>query len=405
MFKDSDIIITEKTSPPEIVYKLPRLNSVDLVRGIVMVLMALDHVRDYFTNVRYDPLDLSQTNPELFITRWITHLCAPTFIFLAGTGAFLSTTRGKSKKELSVFLLTRGLWLVLLELTYIRFGWFFNLDYSFTLGQVIWAIGWSMVALAGLIHLSIRTISIIGISMIIFHNLFDGINSEQFGAFGWLWQILHYGGSISYLPGYQFFAAYPLIPWIGVMAAGYSFGSILLKEEKKRRRILTLMGTGVIVLFFLLRLSNAYGDPDTWKEEKNFLFTFFSFIDVEKYPPSLLYLLITLGITILSLALLEKAKGFVTKFFITFGRVPMFYYLLHVPLIHGLAVLTAAIAGIDNSFMFNNSFPWFWPEGWGFSLPIVYAFWIGIVLMLYPLCVWFADVKKKHRDNKWLSYL
>jgi uncharacterized membrane protein len=237
MFKDSDIVIAEKASSAKVDYKLPRLNSVDLVRGIVMVLMALDHVRDYFTNVRYDPLDLSQTSPELFITRWITHLCAPAFVFLSGTGAFLSTTRGKSKKGLSVFLLTRGLWLILLELTYIRFGWFFNLDYSFSLGQVIWAIGWSMIALAGLIHFSIRTISIIGLSMIIFHNLFDQITPEAFGVFGWLWQILHHGGDIVYTSEYHFFAAYPLIPWIGVMAAGYSFGTILLKEEKKKNFI------------------------------------------------------------------------------------------------------------------------------------------------------------------------
>jgi uncharacterized membrane protein len=405
MFKDSNTIRAVETAVLETGKKEPRLNSVDLARGIVMILMALDHVRDYFTNVRFNPLDLTQTSPELFMTRWITHLCAPAFVFLAGTGSFLSTRRGKTKKELSVFLLTRGLWLIFLELTLVRFGWVFNFDYSFSLGQVIWAIGWSMIALAGLIHFSIKTISIVGISMILVHNLFDKVTPQQAGIFGWTWQILHYGGSIVYTPGYHFEAAYPLIPWIGVMAAGYSFGAILFKEEKKRRKILTLIGGGLIIFFFLLRLSNIYGDSNIWKEQKDFIFTFFSFINVEKYPPSLLFLAITLGITILALPLLEKAKGTAAKFFITFGRVPMFYYLLHIPLIHGLAVITAIIIGEEFSFMFTNTPPWIWPEGWGFNLPAVYAFWMGIVLLLYPLCVWFGNVKNRHRENKWLSYL
>jgi uncharacterized membrane protein len=405
MFKDSDIIGAGETAVIETGKKQPRLNSVDLARGIVMVLMALDHVRDYFTNVRYNPLDLTQTSPELFMTRWITHLCAPTFVFLAGTGAFLSTRRGKTKKELSFFLLTRGLWLVFLELTFVRFGWVFNLDYSFTLGQVIWAIGWSMIVLAALIHFSNKTISIVGISMILLHNLFDRITPQQAGIFGWTWQILHYGRSIVYTPGYHFEAAYPLIPWIGVMAAGYSFGAILLKIEKKRRKISAMIGAGLIIFFFLLRLSNIYGDNNIWKEQKDLIFTFFSFINVEKYPPSLLYLAITLGVTILALPILEKAKGFTAKFFITFGRVPMFYYLFHIPLIHGLAVITAIIMGAEFSFMFNNTPPWVWPEGWGFNLPVVYAFWTGIVLLLYPICVWFGNVKSMHKENKWLSYL
>ncbi|HVO76001.1 MAG TPA: heparan-alpha-glucosaminide N-acetyltransferase domain-containing protein, partial [Ignavibacteriaceae bacterium] len=298
-----------------------------------------------------------------------------------------------------------GAWLVFLELTWVRFGWVFNLDYSFTLGQVIWAIGWSMIVLAGLIHFSTKTIAAAGISMILLHNLFDNVTPHQLGIFGWTWQILHYGGGIVYSPGYRFEAAYPLIPWIGVMAAGYSFGSILLLEESRRRKILSLLGAGLILFFIALRFSNIYGDHNSWKEQKDFIFTILSFINVEKYPPSLLYLSITLGITILSLRVLEKAKGFFAKFFITFGRVPMFYYLLHIPVIHGLAVITAIIAGAEYSFMFGNTPPWVWPGEWGFSLAIVYAFWIGIVILLYPICVWFGNVKSRHKGNRWLSYI
>ena len=384
--------------------KPPRLDSVDLLRGIVMVLMALDHVRDYFTNVRFDPLDLAQTTAGLFATRWITHFCAPAFVFLAGTGAFLSTTRGKSKVDLSRFLFTRGLWLVFVELTIVRFGWLFNLDYHLAIAQVIWVIGWSMVVLAALVFLSTRTITIFGVAMIILHNLLDSVTPEQLGVFNDWWKILHVGGPVEFISGHYLLVAYPLIPWVGVMAAGYGLGSMLLAEENKRRKSLAWLGIGLTGAFILIRASKLYGDPLGWSMQQNALLTFFSFIHCQKYPPSLLYLLITLGPAIAMLPLLERWKGKAAEFFIVFGRVPMFYYILHIPFIHALAVVAAYATGFDPSWMFANSPPWEWPAGYGFSLPIVYLVWTGVIVALFPVCKWYAGVKSRSKSS-WLSYL
>jgi uncharacterized membrane protein len=369
-----------------------------------MVIMALDHVRDHFTDVRFYPLDLSQTTVPLALTRWITHFCAPTFVFLAGTGAFLSRSRGKTQRELSAFLFTRGLWLVLLEMTVVRLGWMYNVDYTFSFGQVIWAIGWSMVVLSVLVFLPVRLTALFGVAMIALHNAFDSIRPAQLGVFGWLWQILHAGGAIDYAPGYRFEAAYPLIPWIGVMAAGYAFGEILRFEPAKRRRVLLQLGLALSAGFVILRALNAYGDPHPWIPQKNLAFTFLSFLHCEKYPPSLLYLLMTLGPAIAALALAELWKGPVGRFFITFGRVPLFYYILHLFLIHGSALCTAYLMGYDVRFMMSNTPPWEWPGMWGFGLPVVYAVWIAAVVLLYFPCRWFADLKRRRKET-WLSYL
>jgi len=384
--------------------KPERLGSVDLLRGMVMALMALDHVRDYFTDARFYPLDLTQTNILLYMTRWITHFCAPVFVFLAGTGAFLSLTRGKTVPELSRFLFTRGLWLVFIELTVVRFGWLFNIDYTLAIGQVIWAIGWSMVALAVLIRFPVKVATIFGLLMIALHNLFDDVTPDQLGIFGWPWQILHAGGPINYMQGYSFLVAYPLIPWIGVMAVGYGFGTILIKEASARRKTLLRLGLAITAGFILIRATNLYGDPNQWSQQKDVVFTAFDFINCEKYPPSLLYLMITLGPAIAVLPLLERARGWMAQFFIVFGRVPMFFYIIHIPLIHGLALLAAYLTGYDTGFMFGNVPPWEWPPGYGFGLPVVYVVWGGVVLALYPVCKWFAEVKKRRKDV-WLSYL
>jgi len=405
MFKDAQTLQGKEVKEKAVVTGiLPRIDSVDFLRGIVMVLMALDHVRDFFTNVRYDPLDLSQTNEALFLSRWITHYCAPTFVFLAGTGAFLSSTRGKTKPEISKFLFTRGLWLIFLELTVVRFGWFFNFDYTLAIGQVIWAIGWSMIALSVLIYLPVTAITIFGIVMIAVHNLFDGVTPEQLGNFGWTWQILHSGGNIIFAGNYIFIAAYPLVPWIGVMAAGFGFGKILLFEEEKRNKIFVSLGLGLTFAFIVIRGINIYGDSNSWTSQNNFVFTLFDFIDTTKYPPSLLYLLMTLGPAIAMLPLLEKVKGFVNKFFVTFGRVPLFYYIIHIPLAHLLALLVALVIGMNPEFMFNNTPPWLWFDEWGYSLPIVYLVWICVVMSLYPLNLWFSKLKKR-KKSWWLSYL
>ncbi len=391
-------------SAPVSVPPKPRLDSVDFLRGAVMIVMALDHTRDFFSYYRFDPLDLTRTTAALFFTRWITHYCAPVFVFLAGAGAFLSTSRGKTKPELAKFLLTRGLWLIFLEFTVIRFGWLFNVDYSLSFGQVIWAIGISMIALAGLIFLSLRVIAVFGIAMIALHNLLDGITPLQMGIFGWPWQIIHSGGIIIFAPHSFYVALYPLIPWIGVMAAGYAFGSLLLKDEPVRRRILLRLGIGMILGFILLRASNIYGDPIQWSSQKNSLFTVLSFIKCEKYPPSLLYLLMTLGPAITFLPLLEKMKGKFSSIVITYGRVPLFYYIIHIFLIHALAIAAAYFSVHEVRFLFSNNPPGSWGIQYGFGLAVVYLVWGCVVACLYFPCRWFADLKRRNK-SVWLSYL
>ena len=392
------------STPTMIPAAMPRLDSVDFLRGAVMVIMALDHVRDFFSYYRFDPLDLTQTTSLLFMTRWITHFCAPVFVFLAGTGAFLSGSRGKTKPQLARFLVSRGLWLIVLEMTVIRFGWLFNLDYTLSFGQVIWAIGCSMIVLAGLIFFSTRTVTIFGVVMIVLHNALDTITPAQMGIFGWPWQIIHSGGVIFIPPNYVYVALYPLVPWVGVMAAGYGFGSIFLLEESKRRKALVRLGVGLIAAFILIRASNLYGDHIPWTAQHSLLFTIFSFIRCEKYPPSLLYLLVTLGPAIALLPSMEKVKGSIGKFFITFGRVPLFYYVIHIFLIHLLALAVASLAGYDVRFLFSNAPPNSWPNSFGFSLGVVYLIWAMVVLSLYPACLWFAALKKRRKDV-WLSYL
>jgi len=391
----------------------PRLDSIDLLRGLVMVIMLLDHTRDFMhaDALRFDATDLTKTNVLLFFTRWITHFCAPVFVFLAGTGAYLQLMRGKSRRELSRFLLTRGLWLILLEFTVVRFGFTFNLDYSFLgVAQVIWAIGVSMIILAGLIYLPVSVIAAIGTGMIALHNIFDGIRvvTPTPGALGKLWMLLHQQGPFPLSSrGPVLFVIYPLLPWIGVMAVGYAFGSIYRREGARRRRILVGLGLSLTALFIILRAINLYGDPAPWAKQPSALFTALSFVNVTKYPPSLLFLLMTLGPAILLLAWFERARGGrAGRALITFGRVPLFYYLLQWFVAHGLAVLLTYLAGKSIAYLFMN-FPANFtsaPPRAGFDLWVVYVFWAVGVLLLYPLCVWFSKVKQRRRDW-WLSYL
>jgi uncharacterized membrane protein len=389
----------------------PRLDSVDLLRGMIMVLMALDHVRDFFPVANFDPLDLDKTTPALFITRWITHFCAPIFTFLAGTGAFLALTRGKSKRELSWFLLSRGLWLAFLEVTWVRcLGWEFRIDFHSIGVGTLWSIGWSMVVLSALVFLPTWAVTAFGVTMICVHNAFDGIKPESFGSLAWMWKVLHANGSFEWAPGFRFGVGYALIPWIGVVAAGYGFGRLLLLEPGRRRKMLLRLGLAVTFAFVALRWTNTYGDSllgksHHWSAQKNFLFTIFSFVDVHKYPPSLLYLLMTLGPAFIALSFLDRGTPRVLRPILVFGRVPLFYYLLHLPLIHGLAVLVAYARFGHADWMLGSPFNWATaPPGSLFSLPVVYVIWIGVVLLLYPVCVWFADVKRRRRDP-WLSYL
>jgi uncharacterized membrane protein len=383
-----------------------------MLRGLVMIIMALDHVRDFFSNAySFDPTDLTQTNAALFFTRWITHFCAPVFVFLAGTGAFLSASRGKTRRELAGFLLSRGLWLVFLDLFFVHtFGWWFNFDYHLLYGDVLWALGWSMVVMAGLVFLPIWLVTAVGIAMMTLHNIFDGVTADSLGSFRWLWAILHSGDLLEPLLGVHFIPGYPLVPWIGVMAAGYGFGALMLRPPDKRRRDLLVLGVGLTLAFLVARGINLYGDPHAWCVQDTGLFTFMSLINCEKYPPSLSYLLMTLGPAITALALFERIPNPISRPFVTLGRVPLFYYLLHLVFIHSLAVVFAYVQYDQAGWMFTNpSLPVTtavlpFPQGYGYGLSAVYAIWICVVLLLYPACRWFASVKASSH-GAWLSYL
>jgi uncharacterized membrane protein len=384
-----------------------RLDSIDLLRGLAMIAMALDHVRDFFSNAHFEPMDVEKTNAGYYLTRIVTHFCAPIFVFLAGTGAFMQLGRGKTKGALASFLVTRGLWLILLEVTVVRFGWAFNLDYHFFAFQVIWALGCSMIFLAPLIYLPPRVTAAIGIGIVLTHNLFDGVRVQSFDAAGTIWRILHQGGPFPLPGGRRLMIAYPLVPWIGVMAAGFGFGALLKvdTDERDRRARLVRLGSSLFVLFVLLRLINVYGDAHPWKQYGSFGQSLGAFFDCQKYPPSLDYCLMTLGPAIALLAPLEKFRGKLANAVLVFGRVPLFYYLLHLIFIHALVVLLAwTHYGHVMWETFNLPFIWKMPSDYGYSLPIVYVLWAVVVVGLFPLCRWFAGVKSRNK-SAWLSYL
>ncbi len=397
-----------------------RVDSVDLLRGLIMVIMMLDHTRDFVHSdaFLFDPTDMTKTYPLLFFTRWVTHFCAPLFVFLAGTGAYFQELRGKPKAELSKFLLSRGLWLIFLEVAVVRPLIFFNAHYTvvFTLLQVIWAIGWSMIALAALIHLRLRSIVVISVGMIAFHNWLDGIRVTSwagpgspvpgFGAS--LWKIMHQPGPIFPFgyPGPAVLVLYPLVPWIGVMGAGYAFGSIYRMNSAERKRVLLRLGGALTACFIVIRAINIYGDPSPWVAQRTPVMTILSFLNASKYPPSLLFLLMTLGPAMLFLAAVEgRGRSWLSKALITYGRVPLFFYLLQWATAHGLAIVAGRLAGKPTGYLFSDlAFGPPPPHGSGFGLGAVYLLWVLGVLMLYPLCRWFAGVKARRRDW-WLSYI
>jgi uncharacterized membrane protein len=395
-------MLTATTAPAPA--SMSYIASVDLMRGLVMVLMALDHVRWFFIDVDFYPTDLSSTDAAQFFTRWITHLCAPAFVFLAGTSAFLSAARGLDRSLPARRLFTRGLWLIVLEVTAVRFAWYFNLDYGGLELGVIWALGWSMVALSVLVYLPRWAIASIGIGMVAAHNLLDSLQLDSFLAVdgslhwqGWLLSVLH----VPHSP-----VVYPLIPWIGVMAAGYVFGAVFLQPASRRKQLMLGWGATLIGAFILLRMYNGYGDPAPWSMQETSLFTLLSFLNTTKYPPSLLFLLMTLGTTLILLALFEHKQawhGPISRLLILFGRIPLFFYLLHLYVIHGLVVVFALVMNRDVA-PFMASFDAF-PPWWGFNLGAVYLIWIAVILLLYPACRWFAAVKARHKNSWWTPYI
>jgi uncharacterized membrane protein len=383
--------------------KRPRVESVDVLRGVIMIIMALDHERDFFGMPGANPPDLATTTVPLFFTRWITHFCAPVFFLLTGTGAYLSL-RSKSKRELSRFLFTRGLWLIFLELVPLRcLGFQFNFDYHVTMLFILWALGWAMIALSALVYLPTWLVTAFGAVIICTHNLFDSVNWSNP-----LWTILHSPGIVLSTPGHVVRVAYPLIPWIGVTAAGYGLGQIYSWPSELRRRFLVLLGIALTLDFFVLRGINLYGDPNRWAAQKSAAFTVLSFLNTSKYPPSLLFLLMTLGPAMLLLWAVDSGTPRFLRPALIYGKVPMFYYALHIPLIHLLALIVCYARYGHVYWMFQSpdlaSFPFTPPPGWGFSLPVIYLVWVIVVLLLYPLCRWFAALKQR-RSDPWLSYL
>lgn len=395
---------------------LGRVDSIDILRGLVMVIMALDHTRDFFTSLSFEPENLARTYYALFFTRWITHFCAPLFFFLAGTGAFFYGLR-RTPSELTRFLWTRGLWLIVLEFTVVGTGWTFQFPFGFF--GVIWTLGASMVILAAAVRMPVRRLGALSIMMIAGHNLLDGIRPQQLGSLAWLWTILHARGFAQLPFGIGKFVLFQIIPWVGVMGAGYAFGTIYALEPQRRRTIIARIGLVLTLAFIVLRATNLYGNPPAghggvsqgdWHIQPTLEKTVILFLDVEKYPPSLQFLLMTLGPSLLLLAWLDKrtsskpASGLASAL-VVFGRVPMFYYILHLYLIHILAVGVAGVFHQPVSWLLHGGF--FLndiPEGYGHGLPFIYLMWLMAVVILYYPCRWWAELKQRRKDW-WLSYL
>jgi uncharacterized membrane protein len=384
-----------------------RVESVDVVRGIVIVLMALDHTRDFFGDLAADPTALATTTPALFFTRWITHFCAPAFFLLTGTGACLALGK-MSKAELARYLVTRGLWLIFLELVVMRFALQFNIDYQVTIVTVLWALGWAMIALAGLIWLPVSVIATIGVVMVAGHNLLDGISPASFGALAPLWTILHAPGIVFNNGRFLVVISYVLIPWIGVTALGFCLGKLFQSDAERRKAWLLWLGVGLTAAFLILRFANLYGDPAAWSPQGSPLWTLISFLNLTKYPPSLLFLAMTVGPVLLLLRAFETRVPRIFQPALMIGKIPLFFFILHFFLIHLLAVLASWLRYGEIGEMFRSPdlghFPFSQPPGWGEPLPVIYATWIGVVLLLYPLCRWYARLKQRNKAW-WLSYL
>lgn len=386
-----------------------RISAIDVLRGAVMILMALDHVRDFFHDhaLQGDPLNLATTTPVLFFTRWITHYCAPVFVFLSGMSAFISGQR-KTRAELSSFLLKRGCWLIVVELLIISFALSFDPLYRFILLQVIWAIGWSMIILGLLLRLGYKVVLITGIILVAGHNLTDIYPPEAEGTQGMLWNLLLTTPGVAYPVGERLIvAAYAILPWAGVMLLGYAAGALYVQgtDAAFRRRRLLQGGIGLVVLFVLLRWGNWYGDPSPWSEQPRAGFTLLSFINVTKYPPSLLYVCMTIGPALILLAWLENKTNAITRVLTVYGKVPFFYYVLHFFLIHLLCVVVFFAQGYGLDQIRDPRSPFlFVPVDFGFGLPVVYLVWVIVVVTLYLPCRWFGRYKSTHRQW-WLSYL
>jgi uncharacterized membrane protein len=390
-----------------------RLMAIDALRGAVMIVMALDHVRDFFHSaaMSFSPEDLARTTPALFFTRWITHFCLPVFLFTSGMGMFFWWQRGHTKAQLARFLATRGLWLLLLEVTVMRLAYNFSFSLSFPIFLlVLWGFGSCMLAMAGLIFLPLRALSVLCVAVIALHNCLDGIAAAQFGSGAWIWNFIHQPGAFQFM-GNVAIVSYPLLPWVAVMGAGFCFGPVFLLEPSARRRILLRTGIALTVGFVILRAWNIYGDPSPWASQKSGVLTLLSFLRCTKYPGSLDFLLMTLGPGLLALAWLDRLRLSTTNPLIVFGRVPLFYFVTHFYAIHAMMLAMAwfKYGGASVALLFSppptmGGARQLFPADFGYGLGVVYAVWAVLVAGLYPLCRWFAKIKAA-RTGWWWSYV
>jgi uncharacterized membrane protein len=404
----SSTTIAQEPSAAQFSGRSYRIESIDVLRGLLMILMALDHARDYFSSAPVDPADPIHSWPALFVTRWITHLCAPGFILLAGTSVYLQRQR-KSALTLTRTLILRGLWLILLEMTVVTFGWSFG--FGIPILQVIWVIGVSMILLAGLQWLPLSVVGAFGIAVIFGHDLLDRVHAAGLSGWADAWYIFHERGFLTFHAHPVALDGYPIIPWVGVMALGYCFGPIAALAPAARQRTSAIIGSVSLGLFALLRLTHGYGDPGPGFEHlATPAHTVMSFFSIQKYPPSLHYLLATLGVVLLLFGLLDGAMtanqlGHLRAFLNVYGRVPFFFYVIHIFVIHTLALIVAVATNpgwrfwITPIVVFTSHF-----NGWGYPLPVVYLIWVLVVLSLYPLCAWFSRLKDRRR-SWWLAYL
>lgn len=390
-----------------------RIESIDVLRGIVMIIMALDHTREFFHIGAYtaDPLDLATTTPILYFTRWITHFCAPIFVFLSGTSIYLQSLR-KTPQELRTFLLKRGLWLIAIEWVVMSFALTFNPFYNVIVFQVIWCIGITMVAMSLLLRLPFKAILALGLIIVLGHNLLDIPESAEGFKANLVWMFFHRAGVFPLGGGYSLFILYPFLPWMGLMFLGYCAGVFFSSNysPEQRGRILTRLGLGIVLLFVVLRFVNIYGNPAPWSAQKNAALTLLSFLNLNKYPPSLLYMCMTIGPALLMLAGLERMNNGVTRVLRTYGRTAFFYYLIHFYLIHLISTICFFARGHSLGeaigFATKNQFPFlFVMPGEGVNLTLTYLIWVLIVAGLYPLCKWYDRYKTGHPEKWWLSYL
>ncbi|MBC3538741.1 DUF1624 domain-containing protein [Rufibacter sediminis] len=401
-------MLRTEASTPLAQARQTRVSSIDVVRGLAIVLMALDHVRDLWhtTSLAQDPLSFDTTTPALFLTRWVTHFCAPTFVFLAGTSAYLSLHRDGDYGRAQRFLLSRGVWLMVLEVTVISFGIWFDIFFRTTMFQVIFAIGFGFVVLAALLRLPARVIGGIGLAILLLHNLLPQVGPAEGMAGKFAYSFLFRQGFFPATEHFAFLVAYPVIPWLGILLLGFGFGPVFRKMAPERRKLLWISAAVALGLFAVLRLVQVYGDPSPWAVQKTALFTFLSFLNVTKYPPSLLYAAMFLGLMFLALVLLERAQNGMARFFTTYGRVPLFFYLAHWYLIHTGMLGLMFWQGLTWQQLPFGTLEFGRPKvGVGVELPYVYLVWIVVVMVLYPACRWYSRYKAAHPQNRWLSYL